>query len=537
MAKNLNDALNHPDFWAPDTTDDDRKFALSQADKTFASKPPSEQDSILANFAKTRQKSQAREQQDRQQREQNYAPKVQQQQTWFQSAVAPLTEAVGRGVEMATNPLVTAARYAQGEPLAAQTTEVPGTGMSYTREGALAGGPVGAGGVAGQTRTRVASNIVPQSPWQAGAIGAQFIPGVGQAGTLARVGAAAGGAGLLQGLLGEKGLAEGGSLGEAGKEAGIGMVKGGATQAAGETLGKFMGVGARHTPGLGTAVNNAEARKVAKGAAELSPELAGAGRTSADIGTFYKMGGAEEAIGNQFKNKLGALERELTDIQGHPYIDTNELRVAYKAIAKGADPVAKAEVDKLAPTPFGFTPEQVAEIVSLTRERMTKGEGTSLLFRHNSVKNLVSSIEASLPPSAQGIFSAGRAAVAKGSAIQELLASAFKPSNKGYQIDMPKLQTAISESPELANRLTQQGFGDLVQAVTRGATRKPGFADQPAGNWNFVPVSSTGVKATLLKHLLQRYRYVGQKPLTVPPGAKAGMGVAATQYAGSKSGD
>lgn len=531
---NLNDALKDPDFWGPETTDDDRKWVLGKVDKNFRGYTPAQQDVFLKNLAKSRQDEQAREQQDQQQRAMAVAPKVQEQQTWFQRAVAPVTDVAGRAVEMATQPLVTAARYAQGEPLAAQTTQVPGTGKSITREGALAGGPIGAGGVAGQTRQQVASNLVPQSPWQAGAVASQFIPGVGQAGSLARIGAAAGGAGLLQGLLGAKGLVEGGTPTQALQEGAVGAAKGGATQMVGEGVGKLLGAGARHTPGLGKAVNNYEARQVQKGAAELAPELSGAGKTAADIGEFYKQGGAQKATSDAFRAKLSELENSLINAQGHPYIDTPELRVAFRQIVKSSDPVAANQVKEMAPTAFGFTPDQVSKIVAMTRQRMSTGEGTALHMKDAAVDDLVASIEKSLPASLQGRYSAARGSVAKSSALQELMSAAFQPGPKGYKLDMPKLQEAVSNDPDLIKRLTKEGFGDLVQVITRGKTRQAGFADQPAGNWNFVPVSSTGVKATLLKHLLQRYRYVGEKPLTAPPGVKAGLGVATTLTAGRK---
>jgi hypothetical protein len=274
------------------------------------------------------------------------------------------------------------------------------------------------------------------------------------------------------------------------------------------------------------------------GVSKIAPEFAGAGKTSGEVGGFFQgTNAAKEAAEGTFGNRLSALEARLVDTQGHPYIQTPELQVAYRQLMKAGlkDPLLAAQAKELAPTTQGFLPQQAAKIISLTGERLGASQTGLGHLKDQAVDDLVTSVENSLPQTAKGMLPEARGGYARAMALKDLLQGHFKSTDYGYKLDLPGLQRAISEDPSIINRLGgQQSFEALLEVLTRGASKKPGFADMPAGNWNFVPVSETGVKATLLKHLLQRYRYVGKKPLTVPAGAKAGLGIATTLTAGRK---
>lgn len=531
---NLNDVVKDPDFWGDQTSDADRKWTLSQVDKKFAGYGEAEQDRFIKNLNDNRQRNQQMQDKQHEERAAQVLPKIQESQqkkTMWEQAVAPLTQAVGRGVEVATEPLVGLSRMMNGE----------GASAAFGPETFSASHP--------PTANQVASNVVPQSPWQAGAMGAQFIPGLGAAGSAARlgpaatrVGAAALGGGALQGLLGSEGLLEGNT--NAVGEALTGAAKGGATQAAGEGIGKLLG-GATRIPGTGRAarIERGDSRNIQKAIGDIAPELAGQGKSVAKAGEFFTgTQGAKQAAGGAYEQGINKLEQELVRTTGSPYINTPELVDAFKRLAALAknEPGLSGQIQQLAPNgTAGFLPSQVAKIVSLTGERLKAGQTGMGHLKDAAMDDLVQSVENSVPAGAKGILTATRAGYAKSAGLRELLKSAYTPGRKGYQFDMRKVQQALSTNPDLANRLSPSELQQLMSAATRGASNKPGLMDLGAGNIANVPGSPSkfSLAAAALRNLLRSGKHVGELPGTLPQGAKAGLGVATTATAGRKSRD
>lgn len=530
MAK-LDEVLKHPDFWGAETTDEDRKYVLNKVPEFKANYNPAQADIFLKNQRKVYDDNQRREQEAAQKRTMGVDQLRAQSaptppQTMWQKAVAPVTAAVGRGVEELTKPLVPLARMIGGES------------PSAALEGYAEGGFQGAGGKAKESRNQAAGAIVPQTPWQAGAIGAQFVPGVGAAGAMGRVAGSMVGAGALQGLLGEKGVVEGGSASDVAREAAGGLLKGGATQAAGEVAGKALG-GAYRMPFTGrkARIANADSAAVQKAVGEVAPEFAGAGKNAAEAGAFFKgTHGATEAASGAFKGKLSALEAELNQVQGHPYINTPELVQAYRQVLKsvGKDPVLGPQMSALAPSPQGFLPEQAAKIVSLTGQRL--GANTTGLghLKDQAMDDLVAAIERSLPQSAQGMLSAARGGYARAMGLQELLAPTYT-AGKGYAFDIRKLQQALSEDPSLLNRLGKSELEKLFAAATRGASKGPGWADKPQGNISIPYPSQQGAMVAALRNLMTSGRHIGELPGTLSQGLKQLLGMGATSHVSSRS--
>lgn len=524
---NLNDVLQDPDFWGPETTDDDRKWTLGKVDKKFGAYGPAEQDRFLKNLAKTRSEQQQKEAKEHEAKAQVVLPKVENQQTMYELVVAPITAAVGLGLEQVGNVGVPLARMLQGEGLAESLNP---RGIVET---------MGAGGKAAEARKQAAGAVVPQTPWQAGAMGVQLIPGMGSVGTMGRIGASAGAAGALQGLLGKTGLVEGGTPGQAAGEAVSGALKGGATQAAGEVVGKALG-GVQRIPGTGRSkrISEADYSRVQKTVGEIAPEYAGAGRKAAEGGVFYKgTHGAKEAAEQAFGGKLAQLEAELVKTQGHPYVNAPELVDAYKKLAALAkrEPGLGKQIADLAPNGnLGFLPQQAAKIISLTGERLGGGQTGLGHLKNAAMDDLVAAVEAALP-AGQGILTAARSGFARSRGLEELMAPAFK-AKKGYGFDIRKLQEALSENPDLINRLGEPELKKLLAAATRGASTKPGFADVTLGQNVSIPYPSwQGAAVAALRNLLTKSKHVGELPGTAPQWLKQLLGVATTGAVSSRS--
>lgn len=523
MANSMGDIIKDPDFWGPETTDDTRKAVLNTVPEFKQNYTAGQADIFLKNQRKAYDESQKREAGLKQQGAQDAQMGVQKQQTMWEKAVAPITNAVGMGMEYMTEPLVAGARLAQGEGMQALTTPIPR----------------GAGGVAGQSRRQMAGAVVPQTPWQAGAMGVQFVPGMSAAGPMARVAGSMVAGGGLQGLLGGKGLLEGGSLEEAGKEAAGGVLKSGAAQASGEGVGKLLG-GATRIPGTGRKgrIAQEDYKNVQKTVGEIAPELSRAGKTAAQDGTFYKgTKGAEEASLGAYTAKMHHLEGELNRATNSPYIKSPDLGAAFGHLQKrlGKNSVYVDQLQALKPNQGGFLPEQAKEILSLLRDTMKLDNTATGKFNQDALNNLVQKIEATLPASARGLFTAAREESGQSIALQELLGPAFS-TGKGYAFDIRKLQEALSNNPDLINRIKLPELQKLFAVATRGASKGPGWADKMPGTNVSVPYPSwQGGAVATLRNLLQSGKHVGELPGTLSQSLKRLLGVAATSNVSSRS--
>src|SRR3990170_1742199 len=160
----------------------------------------------------------------------------------FKSVVESAAKVVGRGFEQVTEPLVTGQRLLnRDEPI----SQIMGGGPRP----ATAHPP---------TAQRVGEGVIPQEPWQAGAIaGSMAIPGISAIGPIAK------GAPALSKFMSSGkalprviGATAGGEMGGqvSGLQTGEGGLKGGLAQSAGEVLGKLVGVARRSAPGKATRI-------------------------------------------------------------------------------------------------------------------------------------------------------------------------------------------------------------------------------------------------------------------------------------------
>lgn len=536
---NLNDVIKDPLFWDPGATDDDRKWTLSQVDNKFAGYGKAEQDRTLANMTKTYKEEQGRKQQQQVAVQQEVVPQMQMQQqkkTMWEQAVAPLTNAVGMGMEAATTPAVGLQRMMNGE----------GAGAAMGRD---TWNSVGHGGDAATSRQQAGAGVVPQSPWQAGAMGAQFIPGLNAVGAatklgpaLTRVGASAIGAGGLQGLLGSKGLLEGGTNAEAAGEAAWGAVKGGGTQLAGEAVGKLAGGANRVARGRSNVIASGDANRVQKAVGEIAPEFKGAGKGAAELGSYYKgTMGAKNSIDKEFKQGIDRLEQALVREQGHPYIRSNLLMDTYKKLVKAnkGEPLMEPALSRIRPQSGGFLPGDVAEIIGMARQNLKINPTAMGHAKQEGMDALIAEVEGAIPAGARGMLTATRGGMAKASALHEMIRPAFKSGQKkGYDFDINKLQEALNDNPELINRLSKSQLEQMFMAATRNASKGPGLADKAASSASasmpYHPTFLAGLFAGA-RNMARRGKHVGDLPGTVPQGAKAGLGVAATAASSVKS--
>lgn len=516
--KTPSDALGDPDFQQskPETQRD----ILRKLDKAgWGTKPDQEIDAFI-------KKVQPSWQRDAQQaatvaQEQQVQPPSSDKMTTFSKIVKPITSAVGQGMEALTQPLVPLARMLNGE----------GIVDAYSPESHMS---IGHGGRAAQTRETAAAGVVPQTPWQAGAMASQMIPGVGAMGAAGRVAGAAAGAGALQGLLGEKGLAEGGGIEDAQKEALLGGAKGAGTQVVGNILGKLAG-GAYRAPftGRGERIANADAQNVLKTAESISPAFKGAGKNTSEAGTFIKgTPSVENAAGANMDKTLTALESGLLASTGKPYVSSALLTDAYKDILKSQMAKKLVHQDTMAglrPNANGeFLPSQARDILKILREQMALNPDAAGHRNQEVLNRIVQQIEGGIPAAYKGLFTKSQGDYAKAMGLQEMLAQAFAPSGTGFKFSMKDLQTALASAPKLAEQLGPDNLAKLLRTASRGLSDKPGFVDKAAGNVSVPYPTVTGATVAALRNMLTRGKYIGQLPGTVPNAARAGLGVAAT---------
>lgn len=519
---NLNDVLKDPDFWGPETTDDDRKFALSQVDKKFKDYAPAQQDIFLKNQARLKQEEDQRETQRKQaglqvaqEGEAKQAP-----QSLFNKYIAqPLNNVVGQGMEALASPFVPIARMAQGESPSAAFTGNEAT--------------LGAGGVAKSSRESAASAVVPQEPWQAALYAAGPVAG--------RLGAAAP---ALSGVLGRVGTAA--ALGGLGELAGgdmeqsalsrtlKGAGKAGAVAAIPEAVAGVSGKLARMniTGGRGR-VAEEDARQLARGIGELAPEynvptprpgMPFQGKKSGEkLAQFFEGGQAQKISQQAWQREAAQMDADLLSRQTPTWIKDPELEAAYKVIAKAYNKPGLQVAQRVAPDPhMGFKPSQAAEVLALYRDALgVRSPNIKGHITQEGIDNLAAKVAAQLPPDIAQKFIALRANFAKQSAVRELMDKAFAGSSKGGQLKMEEVQKAI-EDPELASRLGAGGkkLRDIVMR-TKNAPFKS--VDQPVNPGQYMPYpSAPGLGIFGARQVVHGGKYVG-KPFTAPVGERGAL--------------
>jgi hypothetical protein len=504
---NLGELFSDEDFQksSPET----QRWAAQQVDKTFASSDQATQDKLLDGFNK------------KQQTMDRNVPKVQENigRSLFNQARDAATHYVANSLETLTAPAVPLARMAQGES--------PGAAFSQPFRPVTETTP-GAGAV------EAARNIVPQSPWQVGALAAGGLAGkvLPAAGALTRVLAAGAGGGGAEALTG------GNPVG--GAAAGMGA------QTAGEVIPGLTGFLRRHVGRAGQNVADLEAGNVARAAAGASPTFEGALKPQSTLSSM--LGGAapgqaqrlgqfavHEAPGaahTEFQNALGQLDSALS-VRGIR-INTPELQQAYQYAVRDLrrKPGMGGVLADLAPAHGGWDADQAAQILTKVREGIVgRNPGDTTLGKRQAqtaVENIMDSIEQSLPKDLQGILKGARGNYARNMGLQEILEGGMKESPHGYRPDMKQIQQAASD-PEAARRMPNE-IGALRQALSRGASSAPGYADMGSRGVPLIPASPTGLKFGLLRQLLTGgHAYAGAKPFTPGVPVRRAVGYAAGQ--------
>ncbi len=520
-----------PDFWAPDTTDEQRSFVLSKNDKNFAAADKATQAKLLKSLSDNNRQGAQIGQKEIGASEQN--------QSWFNRTIAqPLNNVVGQAIETATQPLVSAARYAQGEPLGAQTTQVPGTGQSYTREGALAGGPVGAGGVAKTSREQTAAAVVPQEPWQAAlyaagpagkALGgvAPVLGATTKLGSLARIGLGAGLGAAGEAAMGATSNPEGpGALSRALQ----GGAKAGAMSAVPEAVAGLSGLIGRHAPGATARIAAEDQGRTAKAVGETVPEFAGANPKGPAYGQYFQGGKAASDAEAAFARRVEPLDDVVSQWgnQSGKWIKSDELKKAYGVVEKmyRDKPGGEAFLKDIQPDPYmGFLPSQAAKILARYREAVV-GSGNERMSGHIAqglVDEVLQDVVRSMPAGAGEAFLKAREGFAAASSVRDVMDKAFQRTQKGYIFDPRGPQTAIEEAGN-TRRLPEAG-AKIREAVMRGKNTPPGSIDVMAKNSGYVPFPSVhGLEAAAVKYGTHGRKFVGQKPLTAPVSERGALG-------------
>lgn len=528
------DIVSDPDFWHPDVTDETRSWVLSQNDPTFAKADPATKTKLLKSLGDQNRQGQQIAQTETQHAEQS--------QSLFNKYVAqPLNNIVGAGMEAATQPLVTAARMAQGEPFGATSTPVPGTGQSVVREGAAAGGPIGVGGEAGTSRRQMGSAVVPQEAWQAGLmaagpLGKAISPAVPLLGKAGVAGAAARtGLGALLGGAGEAVLGD--QSQGVGERALKGGVKAGAMQGAVEAISPLSSFLDRHMPGSAGRVNAEDVARTGKAIGQTVPEFSGAPKKPAQFGQYFEGGGAARDAEAAFANRVAPLD-DLVAQNGTrtgKWIQSPELQKAFKTVEKmyKDKPGGSAFLDDIRPdAKMGFLPTQAAKILARYREAVV-GAGNERMSGHIAqglVDEVLQDVVRNMPADVGKQFLGAREGFGAASSVRDVLSGAIKPSPKGYKLDMRGPQAAIEEAGN--TRRLPEGGAALREALMRGKGAPPGSQDFYPGEGQYMPFPSPkGAAVFTGRKLLHGTKYVGQKPLTTPVGRRneaSGLGALLT---------
>lgn len=521
--KNVQELTADPDFWAPDTTDADRSFALSKVDKKFAAADPTTQAKLLKSLGDQNRQGQQVAQKEMAGAEQN--------QSIFNKYIAqPLNNIVGMGMEAASSGAIPFARMAQGEPMK-QAFDL--RGITDT---------IGAGGVAQQTREQAAMPVVPQEPWQAallatGPLGKALAPAVPALGAATKTGMAA--RSLLAGGLGAAGEAALGDQSQSvGQRALLGGLKAGAMQGGMEAIGGLSSFLDRHLPGAKARINAEDVGRVQEAAGKTAPELAlPKGTSPANVGQFYEGNGAKVAAEQAFANKVEPLDDIVS--QNPKWIHSQELYKAWRTLVKQYKdkPGGTDLLLDIAPDPVkGFLPSQAAKILARTREALVGGgnERMSGHMAQEMVDNVLMDVIRNMPADQAKVFLQAREGFASAAAVRELFGGAFKPGNKGWQLDMRGPQQAI-EGADITRRLPEGGK-TLREALMRGKGAPPGSADVYPGEGQYMPYpSAKGVGVFAGRKIFHGNKYVGQKPLSTPPGKTAKAGALGALLTGKAS--
>ena len=525
LYKTPSDALADPAF--RQATPDTQRFALRQLDaKGWGSKPDEEIDAFIKKLKPAWDKENQTNAAIAQQVQTLPAPSVP-QKSRFKRLVAPVTEAVGRGMEAATVPAVGLSRMLQGEP----------AGQAFGKETFAS---VGHGGAAQKSRTEFGEALVPQEAWQAGAmalpVGGKLLgagPAVAKLGSLGRIGLG----GALAG--GAHAAVEGGTFGEQATSA----AKGAGANVAGEMLGRALGPIRRHAPGAKRRISDEGAGAFMDVAGESSRAaipagLGGKGASQRLVGE-QATDVAQSRIEQELHRNLQAVQAQFQPGQGFwsPILDRY-----YRSLGGTTDEASTKVFNALRPDPHGqWNADQVMELIAKAKDDIMKTKmdstgkvaGSWAKVSTDLVRDVVDQLKFHLQNTAAGRanpavgtgLEAARRAYAKGQAVRDMLQTPalMSPTARGPRFEQRAAEEMLrKEGPRLIRELGRPAYDKLVDTVTRGGGL--GAVDVPAGNWATPGMS---VWWTTLRNLArgpaQYAGAPGRRPMTTPQGRKSDL--------------
>jgi len=437
----LKDALEHPDYWGPETTDEDRLYAMRNADKTFAEKSLAEQQVFLKNLTKTRDTNQRRKQEEQSQRAQEGQQAQQANASWFQRNVAaPLaavrdtaTAAVKAPFDLAGK-LDVASGIKTPEQAASRSEAyskflVPQTATELgIAAGTLAAGPA----------VRPLANMLKGNLSRA-------IPAA------ARVaGATAGGA-------------AGGAVGSDDESAAGGALQGLLAGSVGEGVSYGVGKVLRSAPGAAKAIAKKDAARVGETVENISEPLRGK-RTAEGLNQLAA-GEGNELLSRDFGQRIHGIAREIqrTAPGGTINVPTMGGAVPFRA---AVDELTKLNAAAKWPDPTNPTASGQAARRLASKLKTEIGDALRDHDLQTGAYNTTASLE--------GRWLAARDTFRQGRALTDFLnrAGAYVGEGSGMSLDVTKLQAALRDpkiAAKLERRLGTHDFKTLVAAVTRGA--------------------------------------------------------------------
>lgn len=523
--KTPSDALADPAF--RQSSPEMQRFALRELDtKGWGPKPDEEIDAFIKKL-KPAWDQENQTNATIAQQVQTLPPPSVPQKSRFKRAIAPVTEAVGRGMEVGTTPFVGLSRMLQGEP----------AGQAFGKETFAS---VGHGGAAQKSRTEFGEALVPQEAWQAGAmalpVGGKLLgagPAVAKLGSLGRIGLG----GALAG--GAHAAIEGGTFGEQALSA----AKGAGANVAGEMLGRALGPIRRHAPGAKRRISDEGAGAFMNVAGESSRAaipagLGGKGAAQRLVGE-QATDVAQSRIEQELHRNLQAVQAKLQPGQGFfsPILDRY-----YRQLGGTTDEASTKVFNALRPDRYGqWNADQVTQLIAFAKDDImkTKMDPTGKVASAWSkvaadlVRDVVDELKFHLQYTAAGRanpaagtgLEAARKSYGTGQAVRDMLQTPAlvtpTPSGPRYQQRAAE-EMLRKEGPRLIRELGRPAYDKLVDTVTRGAGL--GAVDTPASSW---ATPSMSAKWTMLRNIFrgpaQYAGAPGRRPMTTPQGKKSDL--------------
>jgi hypothetical protein len=457
----------------------------------------------------------------------------------YKSVAGPVTKAVSRVLDVATEPLVAWERASMGEPAAQIAKSYTGAGIEdMDRRSAERVNPL-------------AEIIVPQTPLEAGAM----VGTLGAGGIAAKAGLKPGMAALTRILGGTAGGAGGGYAG--GEGAGTGALIGGGGAAAGEVLGVALPWLRSHGAGGRAAVNKDDTARIG----QRLPSALGKPKTAeemweAAVTAPKRLGAAKETGVRELEEMLpgGVPSRYKTQPEPPPGVDPGEwlaemgIRGQRSQFAQALGP-AQIDVPSLGQS---MTLREANELLSTRGDVLRGARPLDPRFKFADPKEAYAALARDIE---QGIAEHGGAeALAKWRTIQDAYKvgrAEIKPFQRGAaylpgqqagdaQLNMVQVAKWLREpnnAAALIDKIGRPRYDQLVNDVTRGAgplstdVMESGRGGMTDALMSWLRGNNTGATQAIRLPLSTAVpgvgrQYAGRQPYTLPASLQAILDVA-----------